>query len=95
MEGGMARILRRPQRQTGSRQRGRELGIPDLTFRMCRTTFASLFEGDEADRSSIMGHTNTKFTLEVYRKPPQERRQRSVEDLDRRLKVVEMPKKVG
>ena len=69
-------------------ERGRAVGIPDLTFRMCRTTFATLFDGDEADRSSIMGHTSTKFTLERYRKPIMERRQRSVEELDRRLKVV-------
>jgi integrase len=69
-------------------ERGRAVGIPDLTFRMCRTTFATLFDGDEADRSSIMGHTSTKFTLERYRKPIMERRQRSVEEMDRRLKVV-------
>jgi integrase len=73
-------------------ERGRAVGIPDLTFRMCRTTFASLFEGDEADRSSIMGHTSTEFTLARYRKPIQERRQRSVEELDRRLKVVPIRK---
>ena len=73
-------------------ERGRTVGIPDLTFRMCRTTFASLFEGDEADRSSIMGHTSTEFTLARYRKPIQERRQRSVEELDRRLKVVPIRK---
>jgi integrase len=74
--------------------RGRAGGIPDLTFRMCRTTFASLFEGDEADRSSIMGHTSTAFTLEHYRKPIMERRQKSVEELDKRLrrKVVEIRK---
>ena len=67
--------------------------IPDLSFHMCRTTFASLFDGDEADRSSIMGHTSTAFTLERYRKPIMERRQRSVEELDRRLKVVPIKKR--
>lgn len=72
--------------------RGRTI-IPDLTFRMCRTTFGTLFDGDEADRSSIMGHTSTKFTLERYRKPIMERRQRSVEELDRRLKVVSIQKR--
>ena len=76
-------------------ERGRAVGIPDLTFRMCRTTFATLFDGDEADRSSIMGHTSTKFTLERYRKPIMERRQRSVEELDRRLKVVSIQKLAG
>ena len=73
-------------------ERGRTL-IPDLTFRQCRTTFATLFEGDEADRSSIMGHTSTAFTLARYRKPLQERRQRSIEELDKRLKVVGIDKK--
>lgn len=73
-------------------KRGREI-IPDVTFRMCRSTFATLFQGDEADRSSIMGHTDTKFTLERYRKPLMERRQKSVEELDRRLKVVPINKR--
>lgn len=73
-------------------ERGREI-IPDLTFRMCRTTFATLFDGDEADRSSIMGHTSTAFTLARYRKPIMERRQRSVEELDQRLKVVRINQK--
>ncbi len=73
--------------------RGRACGIPDLEFRMCRTTFASMFDGDEADRTSIMGHTSTEFTLARYRKPIQERRQESVEKLDRRLKVVPIKKR--
>lgn len=73
-------------------KRGREI-ITDVTFRMCRTIFATLFDSDEADRSSIMGHTNIKFTLERYRKPTMERRQRSVEELDRRLKVVLIQKR--
>jgi integrase len=72
--------------------RGRAI-ISDLTFRMCRTTFASLFEGDAADRTSIMGHYDEKFTLAVYRKPIQERRQKSIEELDQRLKVVRIDKK--
>ena len=72
--------------------RGR-LIVPGLTFRQCRTTFATLFDGDEADRSSIMGHTSTAFTLKRYRKPIMERRQQSVEELDRRLKVVSIKKR--
>src|SRR5450759_3288998 len=72
--------------------RGR-LIIPGLTFRQCRTTFTTLFDGDEADRSSIMGHTSTAFTLKRYRKPIMERRQRSVEELDQRLKVVRINQK--
>jgi integrase len=74
--------------------RGRAVGIPDLTFMMCRTTFASLFEGDEADRTSIMGHSSTAFTLAKYRKPIQDRRQKSIEELDERLKVVRIDKKL-
>ena len=73
-------------------KRGREI-ISDLTFRMCRTTFATLFEGDEADRSSIMGHSSSALTLAIYRKPIMERRQQSVEELDRRLKVVPIKKR--
>jgi integrase len=72
--------------------RGRKI-ISDLTFRMCRTTFASLFQGDDADRTSIMGHFDEKFTLATYRKPIQERRQKSIEELDRRLKVVRIDNK--
>jgi len=74
--------------------RGRAL-IPDLTFRQCRTTFATLYDGDEADRTSIMGHHSTAFTLERYRKPIMERRQRAVEELDKRLNVVTMKKRAG
>lgn len=68
-------------------ERGRKI-VPGLTFRQCRTTFASLFDGDAADRTSIMGHTSEKFTLERYRKPIQERAQQSVEKMDLRLTVV-------
>jgi integrase len=72
--------------------RGKAL-IPDLTFRMCRTTFGSLFEGDEGDRTSIMGHHSPDFTLKVYRKGVSDRSKSSVEDLDRRIrskKVIEI-----
>jgi integrase len=68
--------------------------IPDLEFRMCRT-FATLFEGDEADRTSIMGHHDTRFTLERYRKPLEERRKKAVEKLDRKLKVVPINKRAS
>ena len=40
--------------------------IPDLTFRMCRTTFATLFEGDIKDAQEMVGHHSqrllSKFT---------------------------------
>ncbi len=79
---------------TGVLARGRTL-VPDLSFRMCRTTFASLFQGDEADRTSIMGHHSTAFTLERYRKPIMERRQKSVEDLEQRLRNVVPIRRIG
>lgn len=75
-------------------KRGKAL-VAGLTFRQCRTTFASMFEGDEADRTSIMGHTSPAFTLTRYRKPIQERRQKSVEELDARLRKVVEIKRAG
>lgn len=66
--------------------------IPDLTFRMCRTTFATLFEGDIKDAQEMLGHHSAAFTLQVYRKPIFARQQRAVEELDSRLKVVPIRK---
>lgn len=70
-------------------------GIPGLTFRQCRTTFATLYEGDPRDRQAIMGHHSAEFTMRVYQKPIAARQKASVEELDARLsrKVVEMPKR--
>jgi integrase len=70
-------------------------GIPKLTFRQCRTTFATLYEGDAKDRQAILGHHSEQFTMAVYRKPIAERQQKSVEELESRLagKVVKMPKR--
>jgi integrase len=62
---------------------------------MCRTTFATLFEGDLRDAQEILGHHSEAFTLRVYRKPIAERQRRAVEDLDARLKVVEIKRKAG
>ena len=63
---------------------------------MCRTTFATLYEGEEVDRTSIMGHFSTEFTRERYQRPVIDRRQLAVEALDKRLKVVRIDrKKVG
>ncbi len=67
--------------------------IPDITFRMCRTTFATLFDGEDADRTSIMGHFDEKFTNEAYRKPLADRRQKAVEKLDKRLNLVRIDRK--
>ena len=58
---------------------------------MCRTTFTTLFDGDIRDAHAQLGHHSSAFTLQVYRKPVATRQQASIEDLDRRLKVV--PKK--
>jgi integrase len=67
--------------------------IPDLTFRMCRTTFATLFDGDIADVQASLGHHAAEFTLRHYRKSVTARHQAAVEELDRKLKVV--PIKTG
>ena len=64
--------------------------IPDLTFRMCRTTFATLFEGDIADVQASLGHHAAEFTLRHYRKSVHKA---AVEELDRKLKIV--PIKTG
>ena len=67
--------------------------VPGLNFRQCRTTFATLYEGDPRDRQAILGHHSEEFTAAVYQKPIAARQQASVENLDARLrgKVVEMP----
>ena len=62
--------------------------IPDLTYRMCRTTFTTLFEGDIRDAQEILGHHSPEFTLRVYRKPITERQQAAIEALDKRLNVI-------
>jgi len=63
-------------------------GIPDLTPRVCRTTWATLFQGDIRDAQEILGHHSAAFTLQVYRKPVADRQMAAIEELDRRLKVV-------
>jgi integrase len=71
-------------------------GIPDLTFRMCRTTFATLFNGDMKDAQDILGHHSAAFTLEHYRKPVSERAAAAIEEMDRRLgRVIEIPLRKG
>jgi integrase len=69
--------------------------IPDLTFRACRTTFSTLYDGDPKDLQDTLGHKTVDMTLMVYRKPQAARQKSSVEELDARLssKVVEMPAK--
>jgi hypothetical protein len=55
---------------------------------MCRTTFATLFEGDIADVQASLGHHAAEFTLRHYRRSVTARHQPTVEELDRKLKVV-------
>ena len=65
----------------------------DLTPRMCRTTFATLFEGDISDNQAILGHHSAAFTLQTYRKPVTARQTEAIEALDHQFKVV--PDKEG
>lgn len=69
--------------------------IPDLTFRACRTTFATLYEGDPRDAQAILGHSTVDLTMRIYRKPIAARQQASVEELDARLspKVITITEK--
>jgi integrase len=62
--------------------------IPDLTFRMCRTTFATLFNGDIKDAQEILGHHSPQFTLATYRKSVSTRAAAGVEEMDKRLSRV-------
>jgi integrase len=80
----------------GILRRGREAaGIPDLTFRMCRTTFATLYDGDYRDLQDTLGHSTVDITAAVYRKPQAARQKANIEELEARLtgKVVAMPQK--
>jgi hypothetical protein len=66
---------------------------PLMTFRHCRTTFATLYGGDPRDRQAILGHYCEEFNRRVYRKPILDRQKASVNALEARLtgKVVTMP----
>jgi integrase len=69
--------------------------IPDLRYRMTRTTFATLFGGDPSDAQAILGHASVDLTMRVYRKAQAGRQMDALEDWDARLsgKVVTMPRK--
>lgn len=69
--------------------------ISDLTYRMCRTTFATLFEGDIKDAQAILGHHSPAFTLQVYRKPITSRQQGAVDAMDQRLRSVVEIRRAG
>jgi integrase len=68
-------------------------GIQDLDFRRCRTTFATLYDGDPRDLQAILGHSRIDMTMKRYKKPFTVRQQADVEELEARLsrKVVRMP----
>lgn len=59
--------------------------IPDLTPRMCRTTFATLFNGDPRDVQGILGHASVDLTMNIYRHPITERQQESVDEMEARF----------
>jgi integrase len=69
--------------------------IPDLTFRMCRTTFATLFEGDLRDVQEILGHATLNLTVGTYGKSIAARQKTAVEQMETRLskKVVTIRRK--
>jgi hypothetical protein len=69
--------------------------IADLNFRMCRTTFATQYNGDLKDAQEILGHHSAAFTLERYRKPLPERAAAASEDLDARLSAKVVPIRKG
>ena len=73
----------------------KELALPDLTFRQCRTTFATLYRGDPRDLQAALGHSDLKLTMNIYRKPIVERQQAAMDELEARLagKLVPMKKK--
>jgi hypothetical protein len=62
---------------------------------MCRTTFATLFEGDVRDAQEVLGHHSPTFTLQVYRKPIAARQQGAVDAMGNRLRNVVTIRKAG
>ena len=68
-------------------------GIQDLDFRRCRTTFATLYDGDPRDLQAILGHSRLDMTMKRYKKPIAVRQKADVEEPEARLsrKVVRMP----
>jgi len=70
-------------------------GIPDLTFRMCRTTFATLYPGDPRDLQAALGHSDLKLTMGVCRKPIAARQQAAADELEALLAGKVVPIKVS
>jgi len=80
------RIGCHPSEQNIVKRAREKTGIKELTFRICRRTFATLFRGDVKDIQAILGHTTPMMTLEHYRQPIPERQQAAVDELADRLK---------
>lgn len=60
-------------------------GIRDFDLRLCRRTFATLYDGDARDVADILGHSGVTMTVKAYRKPIADRQEAQVEDLEKRL----------
>jgi integrase len=69
--------------------------VPHLTYRACRTTFATLYDGDARDLQGMLGHAKLDTSMKFYRKPIFSRQQAAVDAMEARLtgKVVSMPGK--
>jgi integrase len=67
-------------------------GIADLTFRRCRTTFATEWSGDAKDAQEMLGHARVDTTMQFYRRAQVARQRAAVEEWDARLsgRVVTM-----
>jgi integrase len=85
--GGM--YWRNSERLEEMLERARKLAkIPGLTFKQCRTTFATLVDADVADAQAMLGHHSPEVTLEFYKKPIPARQQAAVDRLAAKLKVI-------
>jgi hypothetical protein len=70
-------------------------GFPGLTFKQCRTTFATLVDADVADAQAMLGHHSPAVTLPFYKKAIPPRQQEAVDKLESKLKVVPISKGVA
>ena len=77
-------------------ERAREAsGIPGLTLKQCRTTFATLVDADVADAQAMLGHHSPAVTLQFYKKAIPPRQQEAVDKLESKLKVVPISRGVA
>jgi hypothetical protein len=68
--------------------------IPEMTYRVCRTTFATYFDGDKRDMQTILGPHSAAISLDRYRKALPERPANAIEALDARLSRKVVPTRV-